>query len=110
MVVRYVMFLAACTLAAAGALASDGPTGVCDEKLTASLHECERIVGSLRPDKAGQMRVFASDGSEFTADQATWMKSQLKQVSKACAEGDVEAATRRLAEVQQLITEHHRPA
>jgi hypothetical protein len=82
----------------------------CDDKLTASLHECQRIVGSLRPDKAGQMRVFASDGSEFTAGQAQWMKGQLAQVAKACDHGNVDEASKRLAEVQQLLSEHHHAA
>ncbi|MGA2861814.1 MAG: hypothetical protein ABSF31_08630 [Steroidobacteraceae bacterium] len=82
----------------------------CDDKLTASLHECERIVGSLRPDKAGQMRVFASDGSEFTAGQAQWMKGQLQLIAKACAEGDAADASRHLAEVRELLNEHHHGA
>jgi len=80
----------------------------CDDKLATSLHECQRIVGSLRPDKAGQMRVFASDGSEFTAGQAQWMSGQLKLIAKACDHGNADEASRRLAEVQQLISEHHR--
>jgi hypothetical protein len=80
----------------------------CDDKLTNSLHECQRIVGSLRADKAGQMRVFASDGSEFTAGQAQWMKGQLRLVAKACTNGDSADAARRLADVQQLLNEHHR--
>jgi hypothetical protein len=82
----------------------------CDQKMMTSLQECERIVGSLRADKAGQMRVFASDGSEFTAGQATWMKGQLKRVVEDCAGGDVADATRRLSDVQELLKEHHRPA
>jgi hypothetical protein len=80
----------------------------CDEKLTNALNECQRVVGTLRADKAGQMRVFASDGSEFTAGQAQWMKAQLKSVAKACAEGDVTDAARRLSDVQELLQEHHR--
>jgi hypothetical protein len=80
----------------------------CDDKLTRALHECQRIVGSLRADKAGQMRVFASDGSEFTAGQAQWMKGQLRLVAKACTDGDAVDAARRLADVEQLLNEHHR--
>lgn len=82
----------------------------CDQKTKTSLQECQRIVGSLRADKAGQMRVFASDGSEFTAGQAAWMKSQLKRVAEDCASGDVADATHRLSDVQELLKEHHRPA
>jgi hypothetical protein len=75
-----------------------------------SLNECERIVGSLRADKAGQMRVFASDGSEFTAGQAAWMKGQLKLVVEDCAGGNVADATRRLTDVQGLLKQHRRSA
>jgi hypothetical protein len=85
---------------------ADVPVG-CDDKLTASLHECERVVGSLRADKAGQMRVFANDGSEYTAGEAAWMKSQLRLIAKACAGGTIADATRRLTEVQELLKEHH---
>ncbi|MFI4865679.1 MAG: hypothetical protein ACHQDB_01105 [Steroidobacterales bacterium] len=91
-----------------GSTAYAGGTVGCDDKLTTTLYECQRIVGSLRADKAGQMRVFASDGSEFTAGQAQWMASQLKLVAKACTNGDAADAARRLAEVQQLLNEHHR--
>jgi phage-related minor tail protein len=83
-------------------------TAGCDEKLTNALNECQRLVGSLRADKAGQMRVFASDGSEFTAGQAQWMKNQLRLVAKACADGDVTDAARRLSDVQELLQEHRR--
>jgi hypothetical protein len=98
------VLLAASALLGSGAYAADGAS--CDAKLTSQLEECERIVGSLRPDKAGQMRVFASDGSEFTAGQAQWMKEQLRLASQSCASGDVQQATHRLAQVQQLLKEH----
>jgi hypothetical protein len=80
----------------------------CDDQLTSALRECQRIVGSLRADKAGQMLVFASDGSEFTAGQAQWMQGQLRLVAKACSNGDAADAARRLTDVQQLLNEHHR--
>jgi len=80
----------------------------CDGQLVSSLQECQRIVGSLRYDKASQMRVFAPDGSEFTAGQVQWMKGQLQLIVKACANGDAAGATRQLAEVEQLIKDHHR--
>src|ERR1700693_5659989 len=80
----------------------------CDDKLTSALPECQRIIGSLRADKAGQMLVFASDGSGFTAGQAQWRKGQLRLVAKACSNGDAADAARRLTDVQQLLNEHHR--
>jgi hypothetical protein len=78
----------------------------CDATLSASLHEYERLVGSLRIDKAGRMFVFAPDGSEFTAEQATWLRNQLRLIAQACTDGRDEAAARSLAEVQRLLQEH----
>jgi ATP-dependent protease HslVU (ClpYQ) peptidase subunit len=70
-----------------------------------------RIVDSLRPDKTGQARVFAADGSEFTAGQVLWMKGQLRKVAALCATGaagDQAEATRLLAQVRELIRSHQR--
>lgn len=97
-IVSYVLGTAAYAAGAAG----------CDDKLTSTLRHLQLIVGTLRPDKAGQMRVFASDGSEFTAAQAQWMRGQLALVAKACIDGDADDAARRLAEVQRLLSAHHR--
>ena len=79
----------------------------CDASFTQRYHESERIVGSLRQDKGGQARVFAVDGSEFTAGQARWMLGQLHRVKEACMRGDQEQAARLLAEVQELLKSHH---
>jgi len=68
----------------------------------------DRIVDSLRPDKPGQMRVFASDGSEFTAGQALWMKGQLRSVLQACVQGDESSAASSLHGVTDLLHTHHR--
>jgi hypothetical protein len=105
---KYRALLAMGTLVALSAYAA--ATAGCDDKLTSSLHECQRIVGSLRPDKAGQMRVFAPDGSEFTAGEAEWMKAQLRLVANACAAGDSVDAAKGLAEVQLLLNERQRAA
>jgi hypothetical protein len=105
---KYLPLLVVGSLMASSVYAANSAT--CDSNLTNSLHECERIVGSLRPDKAGQMRVFASDGSEYTAGQALWMKGQLRLIAKACTEGDSVDAARRLADVLGLLNEHHHAA
>jgi hypothetical protein len=102
----YLSMLALGTLAASSAYAANG--SACDGQLTASLQQAQHIVGSLHPDKPGQMRVFASDGSEFTAGQTQWMKGQLNRVSGACAQGDAADAGERLAKVQELLSEHRR--
>jgi hypothetical protein len=98
--------LALGTLAASGAYAANGSG--CDAQLSAALDQAQHIVGSLHPDKPSQMRVFANDGSEFTAGQAQWMKGQLRRVSGACTQGDAGDAKARLAQVQELLSEHHR--
>ncbi len=74
-------------------------------------HDCLRLVDSLRPDKAGQARVFAADGSEFTAGQALWMRGQLRRVARLCASGrpeEQQEAARILSEVGELLQSHHR--
>ena len=81
----------------------------CAGPLMREFHECERIVDSLRPEKPGQVRVYASDGSEFTAGQSQWMRGQLNEVGRACARGDSAAAARLLAGVRQLLDAHARP-
>jgi hypothetical protein len=80
----------------------------CNSALTEQLVRAERVVDSLRPDKAGQMRIFASDGSEFTAGQAFWMKGQIRAVLRACAQGDEAAAAAALRGVTDLLNAHHR--
>jgi hypothetical protein len=74
-------------------------------------NNCLRLVDSLRPDKGGQARVFAADGSEFTAGQALWMRGQLRKVARLCASGrpdDRQEAARILSEVSELLQSHHR--
>ena len=103
MVGRCALILAMGVLTASQIHAADA----CDD-LSTSLRRCELIVGSLRPDKAGQQRVYASDGSEFTGGQALWMKGQLREISKDCSQGNLADASRRLGEVQELLNRHHR--
>ena len=81
----------------------------CSQPLTEQIAGVERIVGSLRPDKAGQMRVFAVNGSEFTAGQAQWMKGELRAIQRDCTKGDEESAAGRLRGVQELLSAHRRP-
>jgi len=80
----------------------------CSTAFTDKVAGAERIVDSLRPDKPGQMRVFASDGSEFTAGQALWMKGQLRSVLQACVQGDEISAASSLHGVTDLLHTHHR--
>ena len=80
----------------------------CDTQITREWRDSERIVDVLRPEKAGQLRVFAADGSEFTAGQVMWMKGQLRLVEHACARGDQADAARLLAEVRGLVEAHRR--
>jgi hypothetical protein len=80
----------------------------CQTEFTTKWHDCAHIVDWLRPEKAGQVRVFASDGSEFTAGQVLWMKGQLRLVGQACARGDQADAAQRLTGVQDLVKSHRR--
>lgn len=83
----------------------------CDATATEQYRQVERIVDSLRPEKPGQMRVFAADGSEFNAGQASWMKARLRKYAQLCAHGspeDLAQAAKILAEVQDLLKSHQR--
>ena len=102
-----VLFVLMAALAATGAHA----VTACDAASSSQYRDCVRMVDSLRLDKAGQARVFAADGSEFTAAQALWMKGQLGAVARLCAKGtrDSQAeAARILAEVGTLLKSHQR--
>jgi len=57
-------FLSYVLLACAASLSDASQS--CDRSFTEQYRDCVRIVDSLRPDKGGQARVFAPDGSEFT--------------------------------------------
>lgn len=72
-----------------------------------------RLVDSLRPEKAGQMRVFAADGSEFNAGQVQWMKARLREFDRLCARGtpaDEARAAQQLRDVRELLASHKRRA
>jgi hypothetical protein len=97
-------FVASAYLLASSAVTHAG----CNPALTEQLVGAERIVDSLRPDKAGQMRVFAVDGSEFTAAEALWMKGQMRSVRRACAQGDETSAASTLRGVTDLLNTHRR--
>jgi hypothetical protein len=84
--------------------------GACD-KGQPEYRNSVRLVDSLRPDKAGQMRVFAADGSEFNAGQVQWMKARLREVDSLCARGteaDEARAARILQDVRELLDSHKR--
>ena len=80
----------------------------CNPVLAEQLASAQRIVDSLRPDKPGQARVVASDGSEYTAAQALWMKGQLRSMLQACVQGDEVSAASSLHGVTDLLRTHHR--
>jgi hypothetical protein len=83
----------------------------CDAASMQQYRDTARIVDSLRPEKPGQMRVFAADGSEFDAGQANWMKARLREYARLCEQGtpeDLAQAARLLAEVRHLLKSHQR--
>ena len=75
----------------------------CSRPVTGSLVGAERMVGSLRPEKGGQARVFAYDGTEFTAGEALWMKGRLRLAAAACARSDDAGARPYLKQVMDLL-------
>jgi hypothetical protein len=100
-----VLIALALTLASAASHA-----GPCDKSQPEYLNSV-RLVDSLRPDKAGQMRVFAADGSEFNAGQVQWMKARLREVDSLCAhatQADETRAAKILQDVRELIDSHKR--
>jgi hypothetical protein len=80
----------------------------CGASFAQQYRDSLRIVDSLRADKSGQARVFAADGSEFTAGQARWMQGQLHEVEEACARGNQARAAQLLRPVQELLKSHRR--
>jgi hypothetical protein len=79
----------------------------CSLALTYDIVSAERVVDSLRPDKAGQARVFAYDGTVYTAGEAQWMKAQLREVLSACAQNDDQRAAPHLQSVLGLLKARH---
>ena len=83
----------------------------CDDASMQQYRQVAGIVDSLHPQKPGQMRVFAADGSEFNAGQANWMKARLRKYARLCEHGspeDLAEAAKILAEVQDLLKSHQR--
>jgi Ni/Co efflux regulator RcnB len=97
-----------CVVASTCLLASTLAHATCSASFNEQLARTERIVDSLKPDKPGQVRVSAFDGSEFTAGEARWMKGQLRSVLEACQGGDETSATSTLQGVTELLHSHHR--
>ncbi|HZE44233.1 MAG TPA: hypothetical protein VE058_10640 [Steroidobacteraceae bacterium] len=81
----------------------------CSPTLTEHFSSVQRIVDSVRPDKPGQMRVIAGDGSVFTGAEAHWMKAQLLLAQKECARGDEPAADTALRGISDFLSAHHAP-
>jgi hypothetical protein len=95
----------ALSLVSAGACAATG----CDDTLMTRYRHSALIVDSLRPDKGGQARVFAVDGSVFTAGQARWMQGQLRIFERLCAQTDADQARadKVLSGIEELLKSHH---
>jgi hypothetical protein len=97
-------------IAAVAATSACWADGTCDAALMQQYRDCAHVVGSLRPEKAGQARVFAYDGSEYTGGQAIWMQGQLRKFERLCGSnsaGDKAEAARVLMEVQALLKSRH---
>jgi hypothetical protein len=98
------------SVAAVAATSACWADGTCDVALMQQYRDCAHIVGSLRPEKAGQARVFAYDGSEYTGGQAAWLQGQLRKIERLCAStsaADKAEAARVLMDVEALLKAHH---
>ncbi len=80
----------------------------CDSTLGSSLRDTERFVATMRADKPGQARVFAADGSEYSAGLVRWMAAQLRAADKDCLNAKPAEAAQRLSAVQETLTPSHR--
>ena len=97
------------SIAAVAATSVCWADGTCDASMMQQYRECAHIIGSLRPEKAGQTRVFAYDGSEYTGGQALWMKGQLRKLERLCASnatGDKAEAAQVLADLESVLKAH----
>ncbi len=84
-------------------VAGIAPAMGCDP---ATLHQLDRYtqrVASLRVEKPGMARVYATDGAAFTGAQALWMQGQVRAIGHACARGDEAGAESRLAGLRELL-------
>ena len=84
--------------------------GGCDAGLKQRYENDARVVNSLRPDKPSEMRVYAVDGSEFTAGEARWMRSELRKIESYCTSVNsarARQATAAAANVEALLKSHH---
>jgi len=87
------------------ALEAQAGTG-CIPSLSVPLQDAERTVSSIRFDKPGQARVFAADGSEYTAGAARWMSAELSIAGRACTRGDEATAVQHLDAVRKVLKTH----
>ena len=78
----------------------------CSPVLTEQLASAQHVVDALRPDKPGQARVTASNGSEYTAGQSLWLKGRIRFVRRACERGDEASAAAALDGVSGLLLTH----
>lgn len=90
-------------LAAAGNARAD-----CDSSFGSTLQNTERFVATMRADKPGQARVFAVDGSEYTAGLVRWMTAELRAAGRDCRDARPAEAAKHLAAVQETLSSSQR--
>jgi hypothetical protein len=103
---RFIINVAVLYLASTAAHA-----GSPDSSWTQQYRDCVKQVDLLHFNKAGQGRVFAADGSEFTAGQVLWMQGQIRKVARLYARDTVSDradAERILSDIRGLLQFHHR--
>jgi hypothetical protein len=94
-------FVVAATLSALGFQSI--AAAQCAPPVQASLDSVARRVLALRLDKPAQARVFAADGSEYTAAAVHLMHTALRHAETACERGDALEAGRQLEDLGDLL-------
>jgi hypothetical protein len=94
-------FMFATTLAAVGFNAM--AAAQCEPPVAATLRTAAQKVAALHLDKPGQARVFAADGSQYTAAAVLRMTAELRHAERACSRGDAAEASKHLDDLRELL-------
>jgi len=75
----------------------------CAAPLVRSLQDAGRRIESMQVTKPGQVRVFAADGSEYTAGAVRRMRAEVQLADQACRRGDARVASGYLDAISATI-------
>jgi predicted ATP-grasp superfamily ATP-dependent carboligase len=104
---RWLTAISALAIFGAGEAA---PAAECDGALTRSLQDAGQRLAHMQVTKPGQARVFASDGTEYSAAAVRRMRAQLGLAERACDRGDARAASGLLDAIKETLRPPATPA